>query len=60
MRTDIIEKIPEIREKLITEKKSIAALAKEYSVSAPTLQKYLGIEPKKRNIKNTWQDLIGK
>jgi hypothetical protein len=54
LRTDIIEKIPEIREKLNTEKKSIAVLAKEYSVSAPTLQKYLGIEPKKRNIKNTW------
>lgn len=60
MRTDIIEKIPEIREKLNTEKKSITALAKEYSISPQTLQKYLGIEPKKRNIKNTWQDLIGK
>lgn len=60
MRTDIIEKIPEIREKLNTKKKSITALAKEYSISPQTLQKYLGIEPKTRNKRSTWQDLIGK
>ncbi len=57
MRTDIIEKIPEIQNRLNTEKISVAALAKEYDISAPTLRKYLGIPTKKRD---TWQDLIGK
>jgi hypothetical protein len=37
MRTDIIEKIPEIQKKLNDEKISIKTLAKEYSISAPTL-----------------------
>ena len=43
MRTDIIEKIPEIQNRLNTETTSVAALAKEYNISAPTLRKYLGI-----------------
>lgn len=57
MRTDIIEKIPEIEKRLSTEKTTIAALAREYNISAPTLRKYLGINSKKREL---LEDLIGK
>ena len=59
MRTDIIEKIPEIQNRLNAETISVAALAKEYNISAPTLRKYLGIQPKWKKRSN-WQDLIGK
>lgn len=57
MRTDILEKIPEIQQRLETGNITITALAKEYKVSFSTLQRYLGITPKKRG--ESWQSLIG-